>query len=147
MKYFYLLVFLMSTQLFFGQDNLVTSNWEEAQQKAQANNKDILILVTGSEWCVTSRDMRKRVLESDDFVTYTDSKYVTYVLDLPTEGCEGEAKEIKQYQMLSDKYETEAFPAMIVVNSNGDKIKEVEGKLYKRKNVMEQLTGTTVKAL
>ncbi len=147
MKYFYLLVFLMSTQLFFGQDNLVTSNWEDAKQKAEANNKDILILVTGSEWCVTSRDMRKRVLESNDFMTYTDSRYVTYVLDIPNEGCDGEAKEIKQYQLLADKYETEAFPAMIVVNSKGEKITEVEGKLYKRKNVMEQLTGTAAKAL
>lgn len=143
MKYFYLLSMLFITQAFFGQESQITTDWDQAKQMATANDKDILIVMTGNEWCVTSRDMRKRVLESDDFMSYSNSEVITYLIDIPNEGCEGDVEEIKNYQKFSDLYETDAFPAMVLVNSNGEKIKSIDGKLYKRKNVMQQLVSTT----
>ena len=142
MKHFYLLILLLSVQSFFAQESKITTDWDEAKQMATDLNKDILIVMTGNEWCVTSRDMRKRVLESDDFMSYSNAEVITFLIDIPNEGCEGDVEEIRNYQKFSDMYETDAFPAMVLVNNEGDKIKTIDGKLYKRKNVMQQLVAT-----
>lgn len=143
MKYVYLLLVLLCAQTVIGQDFEMMTDWEEAKKKATAENKEILVILTGSEWCGTSRDMKKRVLRKDEFKAFVDANVIPFVVDIPSEVCYGDDVAHANYDKFSDKYQTTYFPAMVLTNSEGEKIKSVEGKLYKLKNVMSQLNSAS----
>lgn len=139
MRLFYLLLVLLTAQTAIGQDVKMMTDWEEAKKKASAENKEILVILTGSEWCGTSRDMKKRVLRKDDFKAYVDANVVPFIVDVPSEVCDGNDQAHADYDKFSELYNNTHFPAMVLTDSEGEKIKLLEGKLYKLKNVMAQL--------
>ena len=143
MKYVYLLLVLLCAQTVIGQDFEMMTDWEKAKEKAAAENKEILVILTGSEWCVTSRDMKKRVLRKDEFKAYVDANVIPFVVDVPSEVCDGSDQAHADYDKFSAKYQNTHFPAMVLTDSEGEKIKLLEGKLYKIKNVLGQLNSSS----
>ena len=142
MRHFYLLLVLLSAQTLIAQDFKMVTDWDEAKKLAAAEDKEILVILTGSEWCSTSRDIKKRVLRKDEFKAYVDANVIPFVVDIPSEVCDGNDQAHADYDRFSDKYQTTIFPSMVLANSDGEKIKLLEGKLYKIKNVLAQLHNT-----
>lgn len=74
---------LMSMPL-AGQQNV---SWvhkvEEAQTLAQAENRQILMVFAGSDWCRPCIQFKKDILESSTFATYAKDKLVVLYLDFP----------------------------------------------------------------
>ena len=66
----------------FGSEGWMT-NWEEAKAKAKAENKPILINLTGSDWCGWCIKLDKEVFSKKEFKDYAKENLVLVELDFP----------------------------------------------------------------
>ncbi|MGB1930549.1 MAG: thioredoxin family protein, partial [Mariniblastus sp.] len=57
-----LLVFLSAFSISLGQEVGFTEDAAKAIQQAQAENKDVIFLFTGSDWCPPCKKLEKEVL-------------------------------------------------------------------------------------
>jgi len=84
MKRIILIFLIFITQNICSQDwNNVHENWETAKQIAQKENKNILVILTGTEWCKPCIMLKKKVFSKDEFKELVGNEYVTYLLELP----------------------------------------------------------------
>ena len=64
-----------------------TQNWkssfEEAKNQAIAENKNILLVFSGSDWCAPCIKLDKTVWQSAEFKKESESNWVIYKADFP----------------------------------------------------------------
>jgi protein disulfide-isomerase len=91
---------------------------DQAQQKAKADNKLVLLDFTGSDWCGWCIKLHREVFAKPEFREYANKNLVLVELDFPR------AKQIDKDLLhknmkLAEKFQIEAFPTIIVINSDG----------------------------
>jgi thioredoxin-related protein len=97
------------------------TNFEEAKKQATAENKPILALFTGTDWCPTCQKWEKEAFNTPEFQSYAKSNVVLLLVDFP------EKKKLPKAQQrandkLKDKLDAEEFPQVVMVNAKGKKI-------------------------
>ncbi len=98
------------------------SDMEKAQVLAQAQNKKILIFLTGSDWCHYCQLFVKEVLSQQAFLDYAKEKLVLVELDFPTENVEM-SKEQKAHNekweaRLSEHHNFQGYPTVFLTDSS-----------------------------
>ncbi|MCG1036512.1 thioredoxin family protein [Polaribacter sargassicola] len=121
------------------QEVLVTKEWKEAKELAKKENKQILIILTGSEWCIPCKKMDKKVIKNPEFENYAEQNLVIFLIDLPGGGLVINSKVYQDYEKFKNKYQSNTLPSLILTKSDGTKIKTLKGKMYRIENVMKQL--------
>ncbi|MGS4344196.1 thioredoxin family protein [Myroides odoratus] len=118
MRKFYVGCAFVLTQFCFGQ------TFNEALKKASSEEKNIILVFAGSDWCAPCIKLDKEVFQSDAF-DKEKKNWVFYKADfLKKSKLTAEAK--KENSQLADKYNPEGyFPLVVVLNSTG----KVLGKL------------------
>ena len=119
---------LLSLLLFLGCALLQAQQWESsfenAQTKAAAENKKVLLVFSGSDWCIPCIRLEDKVWKSQEFINYAASSLYLYRADFPKR---------KKNQLPADKKaENEAlaalynkkgyFPWVVVFSANGKAI-------------------------
>jgi thioredoxin-related protein len=61
------ILFLFLIQVCLAQKVPLITDWDKAKELAEKGNKQILIILTGSEWCAPCKKMDKNVIENDKF--------------------------------------------------------------------------------
>jgi thioredoxin-related protein len=103
-----------------------STDFAAAADLAKAQNKPLLLLFTGSDWCPACILMDKEVLSTRTFEDYAKKNLMLVLLDFPmskTLPAEVEA----QNKKLADKFKIEGYPTMILLNSQGDELAEMLG--------------------
>lgn len=102
---------------------------EKAQQKAKAEQKNILLLFSGSDWCIPCIKMEKEVIEQASFQQYANEHLVIIKADFPRLKKNQLPKEIhQQNEALAAIYNKKgAFPYTLLLNAEGQVLKEWEG--------------------
>jgi thioredoxin-related protein len=102
--------------------------WEQAVEIAKSNSKDILIILTGKEWCAPCLKLEKNVLVTEQFAEYADPKFVIFEIDIPKSHLsKTNSPVVKKHELFSTKYKATAFPSLILVDQAGiEKIKVTE---------------------
>jgi thioredoxin-related protein len=59
------------------------STFEEAKEQALNENKNILLVFSGSDWCAPCIKLDKTIWQSDAFKTVANEKWVIYKADFP----------------------------------------------------------------
>lgn len=141
MKYkLILILFLGLNQLGTSQEIEMITDWDLATELAEKQNKQILIILTGSDWCTPCKKMDKRVINQSEFQEYANERLVLFLIDKTKKVILDRENPIhKDYEMFQEKYMTNALPSLILTDSKGNKIKVIEGVKYDLKNVMNQL--------
>jgi thioredoxin-related protein len=94
--------------------------WEQAVEVAKKDNKDILIILTGKEWCAPCKILERNIIQNNEFKNYADTKFIIFEIDVPKSHLIKEKSSInKVYEEFSKKYEATAFPSLIVVDNEG----------------------------
>ena len=62
-----LLVFLSAFSISLGQEVGFTEDAPKAIQQAQAENKDVIFLFTGSDWCPPAKSWRRKFFQRRNF--------------------------------------------------------------------------------
>ena len=59
------------------------STWKDATQKASAENKKIVLVFSGSDWCIPCIKLEKEVWQSEAFITYANQELILDRADFP----------------------------------------------------------------
>lgn len=124
MKQFLGIVFFV----FFG--SLQAQEWQnsfdEAVTLANAEDKPIVLVFSGSDWCAPCIRLKKQILESEEFKAYASEHYVMYNADFPRKKKNELPQALEETNTsLAEKYNPKGhFPLVVVL----DKHQSVLGK-------------------
>lgn len=115
----------------------------KAQAKAKTENKMVLLDFTGSDWCPPCKALHKNVLTSKEFLEFAKDNLILVEVDFPRRK-KLSAEQQKANTALSEKYDIQGFPTLLVLDSSGKQLSkdvgysgegapEIVGKLQKLK--------------
>ncbi len=94
------------------------TNMPQAIKRAQQENKFVLVLFTGSDWCGPCIELKQNILSKEEFKNYAKDKYVLLELDYPQRSTQSE--EVKQDNLaIKEKYNIAGFPTIFVLDTQG----------------------------
>jgi thiol-disulfide isomerase/thioredoxin len=106
-------------------------SYSEALDLAEIENKPIVLVFAGSDWCAPCIKLERSIWQSGEFIQFAKNNYVLYKADFPRKKDNQLAAEItKQNSALASTFNPNGhFPLVVVLNSN----EEVLGKIgYKK---------------
>lgn len=120
------LFFVLIATLFVGckkagtSDNLDwETNLEVALQKAQEENKAVLVNFTGSDWCIWCQRLSNEVFSQKEFEEFAEENLILVKIDFP-KNIE-QSMETKMYNnQLAQRFGVEGFPTIFILNKNGE---------------------------
>jgi len=117
------------------------TNFETAKIKAQEQNKQIILVFSGSDWCTPCIKLDHDIFQSKDFLNYANENWVLYKADFPRKKKNKLSKEmVSQNNALADKYNTNGyFPLVLVLEANGNEIGKTTYKKIAPKAYVEHL--------
>jgi len=105
-------------------------NWltdlPKAQAKAKAENKQVLLDFTGSDWCGWCIKFNKEVLSTPEFAEYAAKHLVLVEVDFPRKKEQSEDLK-KANKALGSKYKVDGYPTFVVLNKEGKEVGRQEG--------------------
>ena len=125
----------MKALLFLVLNSFLLSNvnWEtdfnKAQQSAQAEHKFILLNFSGSDWCGPCIRMHKEIFDDVSFIEYAADHLVLVNADYPRlKKHELPKDQQKKNDQLADKYNKDGiFPLTLLLSADGKVMKEWQG--------------------
>lgn len=110
---------LATTFSYAGGDGWM-NDFEAAKAKAVAENKDLLIDFTGSDWCGWCIKLNKEVFSHDSFKEGIADKYILVELDYPKDKSILDEKTTQQNAELRKTYPVRGFPTILLADAKGD---------------------------
>jgi thioredoxin-related protein len=104
------------------------TDWEAAKAKAKAENKPILINLTGSDWCTWCIKIEKEVFSTKEFQEFAAKHLVLMEADFPKKK-ELPAELKKQNAELKKQYLNGGYPTVYLLDAEGKKLSEDIGEL------------------
>lgn len=95
-------------------------SFADALKKANTEEKPIVLVFSGSDWCAPCIRLKKRILDSEEFRTYASENYVLYNADFPRKK-QNQLPEEKSgvNKTLAEKYNPKGyFPLVVVLDKN-----------------------------
>ena len=100
-----------------------------AEANAKENHKNILLVFSGSDWCIPCIKMEKEIFEKEGFTSYAKEHLVIMHADFPRLKKHQLPKEqVKINEELAEKYNKQgAFPYTVLLNAEGAVLKAWDG--------------------
>ena len=97
------------------------ANFEEAQKIATEQDKNIILVFSGSDWCAPCIKLDKNIWQSEAFIKEANEKWILVKANFPRKKANELAKEQTEHnRKLAEKYNTEgSFPLVVVLDKNG----------------------------
>jgi thioredoxin-related protein len=92
-----------------------------AQAQAKAENKRILLLFTGSDWCVNCVKWDKEVFHTPEFRDYAKINFVLTMIDFPDRK-KLPKKQERANDRLKDQFKVTEYPLACVLDSKGKEL-------------------------
>ena len=104
------------------------TDYDKALQKAKAENKQVLLDFTGSDWCGPCIQLNKSVFATKEFRAYAEKNLVFVEVDYPR-AKKLTAELVKQNEKLGKEYgiEEKGFPTLVLLDSSGKVVRELTG--------------------
>lgn len=128
MKKLLSILLLINCLMVFSQD--WETSYKNSITKAQNQNKKIILVFQGSDWCGPCIKLSKEIWSSEEFIAYSKINYILIQADFPRKkknALEKEQQEINNF--LAEKYNPNGyFPLVVVLNKNGEVLGETSYK-------------------
>jgi thioredoxin-related protein len=115
------------------------------ESDAKENNKLILLIFSGSDWCIPCIKMEKEIFQKESFTTYAKDHLVLLHADFPRLKKHQLPKDqAKQNEELAEKYNKQgSFPFTVLLNPDGKVLKEWDGLVASRpEDFIKQIQST-----
>lgn len=102
-----------------------SQNWktsfDEAKTAALKENKDILLVFSGSDWCAPCIKLDKVVWQSEEFKTEAEKNWIIYKADFPKKKANQlDPKQTEINNLLAEKYnKSGSFPLVVLLDKSG----------------------------
>lgn len=106
--------------------SLAAQEWhfdlKEAETIAQQNNRRIILVFQGSDWCAPCIKLNLEIWSSDEFKNYAKDHFVMLLADFPRKKKNQLSKEQQgKNNKLFEKYNKQGyFPCVVVLDKNGN---------------------------
>jgi thiol:disulfide interchange protein len=111
------------------------TDFESAKIIAKRENRNILLLFTGSDWCGACKVLERDILETEEFKNFAKENFILVKMDYLKKS--EQAPEMKkQIDRLRFNYNQTIFPCTYVVDYDGKEIGIIKGA---KKNYIELL--------
>lgn len=103
-------------------------NFDKAKAMASQENKNIILVFSGSDWCAPCIKLDKNIWESAEFKIAAATNWVLIKADFPRKKANKLSKEqTKENEMLAENYNQNGyFPLVLVLDAEG-KVKGTTG--------------------
>jgi len=120
-----LFVLIMNTARLSAQE--WRTDWDTAKVEAEQANKKLILVFSGSDWCIPCIKLEKEIWENSSFIQYAEQHYVLFRADFPKRK---KNKLPETIQHLNDRLASEYnpkgyFPLVVVLDTQG----KVKGQL------------------
>ncbi|AWM15041.1 thioredoxin family protein [Flavobacterium sp. NRK F10] len=114
-----LLVLLLCSITGFSQD--WKYNFEEAKKIAQTENKNIIMIFSGSDWCAPCIKLDRNIWQSEEFKKESAENWVLVRANFPRKKANQLSEEQTTHnRALAEKYNREgSFPLVVVLTPTG----------------------------
>ncbi len=119
MKKLLIILFLASFSTVFSQT--WEANFTEAKAKAVKENKNILLVFSGSDWCAPCIKLDKNVWQSEAFAKASKENWIIYKADFPKKKSNQLSQELtNENKALAEKYNKAGnFPLVLLLDKSG----------------------------
>ena len=119
MKKIALLCFVLLSSFSFAQD--WQTNFEEAKKIASEQNKNIIVVFSGSDGCAPCIKLDKSIWQSEAFKKESEKEWISVKADFPRKKANVLTKEqTEQNRKLAEKYNNDgSFPLVVVLDNTG----------------------------
>jgi len=118
---------LLGAVLFAGTPSGWTADFAGAQSRARQENRPMLVLFTGSDWCGWCVKLHRDVLSKPAFRKFAESKNLELVyLDFPRKSAMS-AEEKQRNRDLAAKFEVSGFPTTVLLGADGKELGRISG--------------------
>jgi len=90
----------------------------QAQARAKAEKKLVLLDFTGSDWCIWCQKLSKEVFATDEFAAYAKTNLVLVEVDFPRKKSLSDSQKAAN-EALAKKYSIRGFPTLILLDAEG----------------------------
>ena len=103
------------------------TDWDTAKVEAEQANKKIILVFSGSDWCIPCIKLEKEIWENSSFIQYAEQHYVLFRADFPKRKKNKLPETIQQLNdRLASEYNPKGyFPLVVVLDTQG----KVKGQL------------------
>lgn len=121
MKKFLALFFLVSAVSLQAQE--WQNSYADALAKANSEDKPIVLVFSGSDWCAPCIRLKKHIFDSEEFKAYASEHYVLYNADFPRKK-QNQLPEEKanSNKSLMEKYNPRGYFPMVIVLDGNEKV-------------------------
>ncbi len=115
----FVLLFFIQTSLVNAQDWI--TNFDEAKAIAKADQKPIILVFQGSDWCAPCIKLEKEILSTSTFQNYAKSHFVMLQADFPKRKNNKLSDEQQAHNnALAETYNKNGFfPYVVILDANG----------------------------
>ncbi len=123
-----LAITLLSLSTTFGQE--WQTDFTKAKEIATTEDKPIILVFQGSDWCAPCIKLDREVWSTDDFKTYARDNYVMLQADFPRKKKNALSEaQTKGNAKLAETYNTNGvFPFVVVLDASGNVLGETSYK-------------------
>ena len=113
-----LLITCLATPVITAGDEVWMTDLSAAKAKAAENNKDLLVLFTGSDWCGWCRKLENEKLGQKEFLEDARKHYILVKIDFPRRR-EQPPEQLQQNAILKQQYRITRLPNVFLCDSEG----------------------------
>jgi thioredoxin-related protein len=95
-----------------------STDYKAALAEAKAQNRNVFLFFTGSDWCGWCKRLQKEILSTPEFGKYAGEKLILVELDFPRAVPQSAAVKA-QNAKLAERFKIKGYPTIIVLNSSG----------------------------
>ena len=119
MRKLLLLIALSISQFIVAQE--WSYNFDEAKKSAAEQDKNIIIVFSGSDWCAPCIKLDRNIWQSDAFKKEAVKDWIILRADFPRKKANELSKEQTEHnRKLAEKYNVEgSFPLVVILDKNG----------------------------
>ncbi len=134
---------ILFTLVLFSFSTVIAQDWntnfDKSLELASKENKNIILVFSGSDWCAPCKKIDKDILQSEEFISYATENWILLKADFPKKKKNRLSKEQQDHNdMLADKYKG-TFPLIVVLDSKGKALKRIGYERFTSKEYIDLL--------
>lgn len=113
------LILLLNSTAIFAQD--WQTDFDKSKELADAENKTIILVFQGSDWCAPCMKLESEIWESEEFNAYAKEHYIMHKADFPRKKKnQVESEQLVKNKELAEQYNSKGFfPFVVVLYKDG----------------------------
>ena len=112
-------ILIIVTSNMIGQD--WQTDFDTSKEIASKENKPIILVFQGSDWCAPCIKLEREIWSSDEFISYSKDNFVMLLADFPRKKKNAlDSKQQDHNNSLAEKYNKNGyFPYVVILDKDG----------------------------